>query len=132
MTWYEEALQLIKRSGIPVTSSIVDGDALFVEATSSDGDAVTIIVTADGSAVAEQLGFDDDTTGQLYRVQVGAYKKQVYAQAMKETLLDHGFSAYVRHDGDLYRVQVGAYSQLHNAKLMVAKLKAAGFEAIIK
>lgn len=132
MSWQTEAQDALKKAGIPITSVIKETDALIVETTDADGETVTIIAAKNAEAVADLLGFEDAQENRIYRVQVGAYQKKIYAVAMKETLTEKGFSAIIKQDSGLFRVQVGAYRKLDNAKAMVTKLKAAGFEAIIK
>lgn len=68
----------------------------------------------------------------LYRVQVGAYTKLVYAQAQAQKVTAAGFATYlVKADDGLYKVQAGAYAKAANAQSQVAKLKAAGFNAFV-
>ena len=71
------------------------------------------------------------STGQLYRVQTGAYSLQKNAVALQEKLQKAGVSAIIKKVGLLYKVQVGAYSQKANADAMLAKIKAKGFNGFI-
>ena len=74
---------------------------------------------------------NSSSTGQLYRVQTGAYALQKNAVALQEQLKKNGFSAIIKKVGLYYKVQVGAYSQKANADAMLAKLKAKGFNGFI-
>lgn len=64
----------------------------------------------------------------LYRVQVGAFRVKAYAEAMLQTVKEHGYlDAYIKIRDDLYRVQIGAFRNKDNALRMKAELEAAGF-----
>ena len=67
----------------------------------------------------------------LYRVQTGAFKVKVNADALAAKLKAKGFDTYIVQIGGYYKVQVGAYSVKVNAEAMMTKLKAAGYEAFI-
>lgn len=71
------------------------------------------------------------TTGNLYRVQTGAFSNKANAEAELKKVKAAGFDAIVVQVGNLYKVQVGAYSQITNATTMQTKLKAAGFATLI-
>lgn len=68
-----------------------------------------------------------DTSKNLYRVQVGAFKVKDNADAMLASVKAKGFEAFVTQVSGLYKVQVGAYSVKANAENQLAKMKAAGF-----
>ena len=73
-------------------------------------------------------------SGFLYRVQLGAFRKESNAETLKKELKTKGFEAFVTTvdlDGILYRVQVGAYSQKSNAEAMKKRLKYAGYDSVI-
>lgn len=77
---------------------------------------------------------ETESSGFLYRVQVGAYRNKANAERAKADLIGKGYSAFITTvdvDGILYRVQVGAYSVKSNADAMKQRLQAAGFSAII-
>lgn len=64
----------------------------------------------------------------LYRVQVGAFRVKAYAEAMLQTVKEHGYlDAYIKIRDDLYRVQIGAFRNKDNALRLKAELEAAGF-----
>lgn len=71
------------------------------------------------------------STGQLYRVQTGAYALQKNAVALQEKLKKAGFSAIIKKVGLYYKVQIGAYSQKTNADAMLKRLKEKGFNGFI-
>lgn len=131
MSWQKDALNALKKAGIPVTSSSITDDALIVDTMSADGESYTIVATrGDADGVAEALGYRQEVR---YKVQAGYYTNKTYAKAFAQTLTEHGFPAVVKSAGDGgYTVQAGAFSVLNNAKILVGKLKAAGFDAIIK
>ena len=73
-------------------------------------------------------------SGFLYRVQLGAFRKEDNAVKLKKELQTKGFQAFVTTvdlAGILYRVQVGAYSQKSNAEAMKKRLKDAGYDSVI-
>ena len=73
-------------------------------------------------------------SGFLYRVQLGAFRKEDNAVKLKKELQIKGFQAFVTTvdlAGILYRVQVGAYSKKSNAESMKKQLKEAGYESVI-
>lgn len=73
-------------------------------------------------------------SGFLYRVQLGAFRKEDNAVKLKKELQIKGFQAFVTTvdlAGILYRVQVGAYSQKNNAEAMKKRLKDAGYDSVI-
>lgn len=73
-------------------------------------------------------------SGFLYRVQLGAFRKEDNAVKLKKELQTKGFQAFVTTvdlAGILYRVQVGAYSQKNNAEARKKRLKDAGYDSVI-
>ena len=73
-------------------------------------------------------------SGFLYRVQLGAFRKEDNAVKLKKELQTKGFQAFVTTvdlAGILYRVQVGAYAQKNNAEAMKKRLKDAGYDSVI-
>ena len=69
----------------------------------------------------------------LYRVQVGAYAVQEYAEKQLAKVKAAGFKdAFIAVvDGKLYRVQTGAFAVRENAEAQLVKVKKAGFYAVI-
>ena len=72
-----------------------------------------------------------ESTGVLYRVQVGAYKVKANADKQLEKVKAAGFSGYMVQVDGLYKIQVGAYSKKDNADKQLEKVKAAGFAACV-
>lgn len=70
-------------------------------------------------------------SGDLYRVQTGAFKSKTNADAMLAKVKAKGFDTYMVKVGDLYKIQVGAFKVKANAEAMMKKLQAAGFSAFI-
>ena len=70
---------------------------------------------------------DKPADGTLYKVQTGAFKNKVYAQAMERKVKAAGFDTYLVQVDGLYKVQTGAFSVKKNAESMLAKVKSAGF-----
>lgn len=80
---------------------------------------------------ANLCGNTSPATDHLYRVQVGAYKNKVNADAQLAHIKAAGFDTYMVQIGGLYKLQVGAYREKATADNMMIKLKAAGFDAFI-
>lgn len=69
---------------------------------------------------------------ELYRVQVGAYSKQAYAQERLREVKAAGFSdAFITLLDGLYKVQIGAFRKYEYAKAQLAAAEKAGFQAFI-
>lgn len=71
----------------------------------------------------------------LFRVQCGAFSKQINANALKEDLEQAGFNAIIKTaisaGKTLYRVQCGAFSVKANAVTLQVQLQKKGFQAIV-
>lgn len=67
----------------------------------------------------------------LYRVQVGAFKNKVYADAQLKKVSEAGFDTYMVQIDGFYKIQTGAFSKKENADAMLEKVQAAGFNAFI-
>ena len=72
-----------------------------------------------------------NTSGKLYRVQVGAYRVRSNADNMLKQVKAKGFDGFVKYVNGLYKIQVGVYSVKANADAMKAKVEKAGFKAFI-
>lgn len=86
--------------------------------------------------VTKRLGGTSSTpsipsSGNLYRVQTGAFSVKANADAMLAKVKAAGFDTYMVQVDGLYKVQTGAYSVKANAEAQVNKLKAAGFDAFV-
>lgn len=74
------------------------------------------------------------SSGILYKVQAGAFRKKENADRLLTELKNKGFDAFITTadvDGLIYRVQVGAYSIKANAEAMQNKMLAAGYKTFI-
>lgn len=71
------------------------------------------------------------SSGQLYRVQTGAFSNQENAGQLEQKLRKKGYSTYIVASDGLYKVQVGAYAEKKNAEAMAKKLKSDGFDVYI-
>lgn len=71
------------------------------------------------------------TDKNLYRVQVGAYKVDKNAIAMRDKLKAKGYDTYVVKVDGLIKVQVGAFAVKKNAAALEAKLKKDGFPTFL-
>ncbi len=72
------------------------------------------------------------TSEQLYyRVQVGLYHNQEYAEHLLNELLSAGFPAFLTYQNGMYRVEAGAFTNLQNAIRMEQRLRNAGYSTVI-
>ena len=72
-----------------------------------------------------------NSSGTLYRVQIGAFKEKTNADKLMANLKSLGYDCIIVFTNNLYKVQIGAYSIKTNADKMVKELKSKGFDAII-
>lgn len=68
---------------------------------------------------------------QVYRVQVGLFRNQRYANQLLNELLEQEYPAYLDHTGNYHRVYVGEYDTLNEAVQMERRLKLAGYQTLI-
>lgn len=73
-----------------------------------------------------------DPADAIYKVQAGAYSKEVNARNTCSRIIAAGFDAFVYQNGGMYKIQSGAFAEKKNAEKRVADLKAAGFDAFIQ
>lgn len=78
--------------------------------------------------VNRRLGVTD---GQVYRVQLGAFKTKSGAENLLAKVKQAGFEAFIVKADGFYKVQVGAFHDKANAENLLRKVKASGFEAFI-
>ena len=69
--------------------------------------------------------------GGRYRVQVGAFRNQVYANNLLRELQEHEYPARIEDSNGFYRVVVGSYPTLQEAAQMEQRLKWAGYPTIV-
>jgi N-acetylmuramoyl-L-alanine amidase len=84
-----------------------------------------------GQATPIPTGGTGGTSGEIYRVQVGAFDSFDNAEALSDELERKGFEAFIYEEEDLFIVQAGAFKDLDNAEQLGARLKEAGFEVYI-
>lgn len=92
------------------------------------------LAIAEANVIAAHFGVGkgaEVTTEELYRVQVGAYRKKANADAQLAKVKAAGFDGFIALEADVYRVQVGAFSKLENATAMLQKVTRAGFTAFV-
>jgi subtilisin family serine protease len=87
-------------------------------------------VTGNGLVIIEKL-LDPaipDPVVKYWRVQLGAFRSEANAIALRDKLRSQGISAIIKKIDDLYKVQTGAFSNSENAKRMKAQLKTKGYD----
>ena len=101
--------------------------------------------TVNASASDMNAGMDEDVDmgenmeeedekcicGNLYRVQVGAFRNRDNADRLLATLLGNDFPGFVVFDDGIYKVQVGAFRNLDNAVKMERRLRRYRFNTFI-
>ena len=84
------------------------------------------------AAVAEPgSGGTAGGAGGRYRVQVGAFRNQVYANNLLRELQEQEYPARIEDSNGFYRVVVGSYPTLQEAAQMEQRLKWAGYPTIV-
>lgn len=73
----------------------------------------------------------DPETKVLYKVQVGAFTKKPYAEALANELQDKGYQTYLTEVDGYYKVQLGAFSKPANARRLAAELEGKGYQTYI-
>jgi N-acetylmuramoyl-L-alanine amidase len=142
-------LVVLKRTKMPavlVEAGFIDSDTdnqLFDEKFNeiaqgiADGILDTLGIGMEGvsAGVTRYMDAEEDTTTSgepvLYRVQVGAYENQRYAECVANRLQMCGFPAYVLYVKPYYKVQVGAYEYLDNAVRMERCLRNVGYDTYL-
>ena len=66
-----------------------------------------------------------------YRVQVGAFRNRMYAERLRNELMEQDFPAYIDDSGQYFRVQVGGFNDLEEAAMMERRLKREGYQTVI-
>lgn len=80
------------------------------------------------SIVAPKPKKPNQSTGSLYKVQVGSFGSAENAQDLVNQLKRDGFDSYYALDNGLFKVQSGAFSIYENAKIRVNQLKEKGYK----
>ncbi len=66
-----------------------------------------------------------------YQVQVGAFRNRMYAERLRNELLEQDFPAFVDDSGQFLRVLVGDYDNLEDAVNMEQRLKMEGYQTVV-
>lgn len=74
---------------------------------------------------------NNQDSGSLYRVQIGAFNKEENADNAATQAKSNGFNAYVFNEDGLYKVQIGAFSNRENAESLANEARDKGFEVYI-
>lgn len=73
-----------------------------------------------------------DDKGYWYRVQLGAFKNQGYADALLQDLKQEGYKdAFLKKVGEYWKVQIGAFTMQENAEKLCQKMQQAGYSAFV-
>lgn len=91
------------------------------------------VIAAMGSASNGSAGDSAGSapSGNLYRVQCGAFGQRANADALESKLKAAGYETYMVKADALYKVQLGAFGQKENAERLAAELKVKGFDTYI-
>lgn len=66
-----------------------------------------------------------------YRVQTGAFRNEMYANRLRDELMQMDFPAQIEDKGGFFRVMVGNFGTLDEATMMEQRLKRAGYQTVI-
>lgn len=76
-------------------------------------------------------GMSANTQRTNYKVQTGAFRNEVYANRLRNELIEMDFPARVEDSGGFFRVMVGSFRTLDEASAMEQRLKRAGYQTVI-
>lgn len=79
----------------------------------------------------ESNGLIQEEKVPVYRVQVGLFRNQRYANRLLNELLEQEYPAYIDRSGPYHRVYVGEFDNLNDAVQMERRLKWAGYQTLI-
>ena len=79
----------------------------------------------------ESNGLIQEEKVPVYRVQVGLFRNQRYANRLLNELLEQEYPAYIDRSGTDHRVYVGEFDNLNDAVQMERRLKRAGYQTLI-
>ena len=79
----------------------------------------------------ESNGLIKKEKNSVYRVQVGLFRNQRYANRLLNELLEQEYPAYIDRSGPYHRVYVGEFDNLSDAVQMERRLKRAGYQTLI-
>ena len=79
----------------------------------------------------ESNGLIQEEKVPVYRVQVGLFRNQRYANRLLNELLEQEYPAYIDRSGPYHRVYVGEFDNLNDAVQMERRLIWAGYQTLI-
>lgn len=123
-------LVVLKRTKMPAVLVEVgfinsDTDNLLFDSNFND------IAQAIADGILDTLEEYGELAEKNYRVQVGLFRNQMYAERLRNELLEQGFPAYIDQSGPFFRVQVGGYDDLEDAIEAEWRLRRAGYDTLI-
>ncbi|MGN1267504.1 MAG: N-acetylmuramoyl-L-alanine amidase [Dorea sp.] len=123
-------LVVLKRTKMPAVLVEVgfinsDTDNLLFDSNFND------IAQAIADGILDTLEEYGELAEKNYRVQVGLFRNQMYAERLRNELLEQGFPAYIDQSGPFLRVQVGGYDDLEDAIEAEWRLRRAGYDTLI-
>lgn len=89
------------------------------------------IAQAIAEGILDTLEVELPSVGNRYKVQTGAFRNEVYANNLRNELVEMDFPARIEQANGFFRVMVGNYGTLDEATAMEQRLKRAGYQTII-
>ena len=89
------------------------------------------IAQAIAEGILDTLEVEMPSVGNRYKVQTGAFRNEVYANSLRNELVEMDFPARIEQATGFFRVMVGNYGTLDEATAMEQRLKRAGYQTII-
>ena len=89
------------------------------------------IAQAIAEGILDTLEVEMPSVGNRYKVQTGAFRNEVYANNLRNELVEMDFPARIEQANGFFRVMVGNYGTLDEAIAMEQRLKRAGYQTII-
>lgn len=133
ITWLGDKEKTLKYK--PAADEIVLTVHKWFSATDCPGDFLMNHMGEIARIVNEKLGLSTVPlplpSDDLFKVQVGAYKKKSNAEAMRDKMRNMGYAVYMFSENDLWKVQVGAYRVKQNAINLRNDLVSKGIQAFV-
>lgn len=82
-------------------------------------------------AIAQGILVTLEEKQNVYRVQVGLFRNEMYAERLMDELIEQEFPAFIDQWEQFYRVQVGEYDTLEAAVQMERRLRQAGYQTLV-
>lgn len=89
------------------------------------------IAQAIAEGILDTLEVELPSVGNRYKVQTGAFRNEVYANNLRNELVEMDFPARIEQANGFFRVMVGNYGTLDEATAMEQRLKRAGYQTVI-